>query len=207
MQWLIFFFNDTATTEIYTLSLHDALPISQASSFRPANGEDGNCTVSRMDLGGHHEDLDESVFQTHAEGSDGGRPRPRRKEQQPPSQPIHRPQAPPPHSQPVEFQHAPPHTPPVSPPTVSAPPGVFFPPQESLAPQEPQRATSGASGRSGVDLQALKKRRAWQERLKERGAVVLSDRPDQWPLFAAQFDELRDEVGIEASDYLPALMH
>ena len=26
--WLCFFFNDTATTEIYTLSLHDALPIS-----------------------------------------------------------------------------------------------------------------------------------------------------------------------------------
>src|SRR2546430_3222010 len=26
---LSFFFNDTATTEIYTLSLHDALPISQ----------------------------------------------------------------------------------------------------------------------------------------------------------------------------------
>src|SRR5689334_24083942 len=26
-----FFFNDTATTEIYTLSLHDALPISQQS--------------------------------------------------------------------------------------------------------------------------------------------------------------------------------
>src|SRR6266511_3053964 len=25
--WLFFFFNDTATTEIYTLSLHDALPI------------------------------------------------------------------------------------------------------------------------------------------------------------------------------------
>src|SRR6266481_10228724 len=25
---IIFFFNDTATTEIYTLSLHDALPIS-----------------------------------------------------------------------------------------------------------------------------------------------------------------------------------
>src|SRR5256885_5801548 len=30
-----FFFNDTATTEIYTLSLHDALPISGA---RPAHG-------------------------------------------------------------------------------------------------------------------------------------------------------------------------
>src|SRR6266566_3943312 len=27
-----FFFNDTATTEIYTLSLHDALPISRGSS-------------------------------------------------------------------------------------------------------------------------------------------------------------------------------
>src|SRR6266403_6138531 len=28
---LFFFFNDTATTEIYTLSLHDALPISAPS--------------------------------------------------------------------------------------------------------------------------------------------------------------------------------
>src|SRR3712207_4784904 len=26
-RYVIFFFNDTATTEIYTLSLHDALPI------------------------------------------------------------------------------------------------------------------------------------------------------------------------------------
>src|SRR6266568_8853677 len=31
---LFFFFNDTATTEIYTLSLHDALPISP--TWRPA---------------------------------------------------------------------------------------------------------------------------------------------------------------------------
>src|SRR3712207_7339630 len=29
-----FFFNDTATTEIYTLSLHDALPISRAAQRR-----------------------------------------------------------------------------------------------------------------------------------------------------------------------------
>src|SRR3712207_1905919 len=29
-----FFFNDTATTEIYTLSLHDALPISMARAIR-----------------------------------------------------------------------------------------------------------------------------------------------------------------------------
>src|SRR3712207_7190168 len=28
---ILFFFNDTATTEIYTLSLHDALPISRWS--------------------------------------------------------------------------------------------------------------------------------------------------------------------------------
>src|SRR5438874_13035215 len=35
---LFFFFNDTATTEIYTLSLHDALPIS--------------CGEPRHDLGG-----------------------------------------------------------------------------------------------------------------------------------------------------------
>src|SRR2546425_3923032 len=31
MSFVVFFFNDTATTEIYTLSLHDALPISRAS--------------------------------------------------------------------------------------------------------------------------------------------------------------------------------
>src|ERR1039458_3538468 len=30
-----FFFNDTATTEIYTLSLHDALPISAVASGSP----------------------------------------------------------------------------------------------------------------------------------------------------------------------------
>src|SRR5258708_26382772 len=31
---IVFFFNDTATTEIYTLSLHDALPIYCASDWR-----------------------------------------------------------------------------------------------------------------------------------------------------------------------------
>src|SRR2546426_8950662 len=41
-----FFFNDTATTEIYTLSLHDALPISLALEFfvdelRALDGGDG----------------------------------------------------------------------------------------------------------------------------------------------------------------------
>src|SRR2546430_6534801 len=49
-----FFFNDTATTEIYTLSLHDALPISSACTTsrstrsgtstggRPGKGKRGN---------------------------------------------------------------------------------------------------------------------------------------------------------------------
>src|ERR1041385_9526326 len=34
--FVFFFFNDTATTEIYTLSLHDALPISCRAARRPA---------------------------------------------------------------------------------------------------------------------------------------------------------------------------
>src|SRR5215216_7858690 len=33
-----FFFNDTATTEIYTLSLHDSLPISSAARPAPRGG-------------------------------------------------------------------------------------------------------------------------------------------------------------------------
>src|SRR5260370_38532125 len=34
----LFFFNDTATTEIYTLSLHDALPIYHQARSREAQG-------------------------------------------------------------------------------------------------------------------------------------------------------------------------
>src|SRR6266436_4245504 len=36
-----FFFNDTATTEIYTLSLHDALPISLGRSYRDIEDHSG----------------------------------------------------------------------------------------------------------------------------------------------------------------------
>src|SRR6266540_7512227 len=36
-----FFFNDTATTEIYTLSLHDALPISRAVYSGPRKNSEG----------------------------------------------------------------------------------------------------------------------------------------------------------------------
>src|SRR3712207_8329313 len=35
---IVFFFNDTATTEIYTLSLHDALPILVDAAIRAPNG-------------------------------------------------------------------------------------------------------------------------------------------------------------------------
>src|SRR2546425_7557546 len=41
MLFFFFFFNDTATTEIYTLSLHDALPISPGSI---------SCTSSEITL-------------------------------------------------------------------------------------------------------------------------------------------------------------
>src|SRR5260221_2070410 len=37
---VFFFFNDTATTEIYTLSLHDALPISKTLLCRNVFGND-----------------------------------------------------------------------------------------------------------------------------------------------------------------------
>src|SRR2546422_8282884 len=40
-----FFFNDTATTEIYTLSLHDALPIS--AGFLRAVAADEACSTVR----------------------------------------------------------------------------------------------------------------------------------------------------------------
>src|SRR3712207_8406526 len=37
--YMFFFFNDTATTEIYTLSLHDALPISEVAKLIEDHGE------------------------------------------------------------------------------------------------------------------------------------------------------------------------
>src|SRR2546421_6916384 len=55
--WLLglFFFNDTATTEIYTLSLHDALPISLAVAVEAA---------------GLSPDADEAKLRAHLEGVD-----------------------------------------------------------------------------------------------------------------------------------------
>src|SRR5256885_3763147 len=45
-----FFFNDTATTEIYSLSLHDALPISSQISFTPAAKTCGLLSLSRLNF-------------------------------------------------------------------------------------------------------------------------------------------------------------
>src|ERR1043165_4969284 len=47
------FFNDTATTEIYTLSLHDALPISLR--LRSSRGRDGRRPLVRARRAGHRD--------------------------------------------------------------------------------------------------------------------------------------------------------
>src|SRR3712207_7721157 len=41
---IFFFFNDTATTEIYTLSLHDALPISRSTTSASRSSSAGSST-------------------------------------------------------------------------------------------------------------------------------------------------------------------
>src|SRR3989442_6354013 len=49
---MFFFFNDTATTEIYTLSLHDALPIliSPGQALREVVAIPENLDVGELDL-------------------------------------------------------------------------------------------------------------------------------------------------------------
>src|SRR3712207_7932332 len=64
-MFIVFFFNDTATTEIYTLSLHDALPI--YARGQPVLGEEG---LQRLRQGGDVGDL--AVAQdAGAKGGDG----------------------------------------------------------------------------------------------------------------------------------------
>src|SRR2546426_5634204 len=46
LRYKLFFFNDTATTEIYTLSLHDALPISPAPATAAAPAASTPPTIS-----------------------------------------------------------------------------------------------------------------------------------------------------------------
>src|SRR6478736_927209 len=81
-----FFFNDTATTEIYTLSLHDALPISRRPSRPPSSpcGSTGRPATSRSEE--HTSELQsqsnlvcrlllEKKKQTARRGADSQRPR------------------------------------------------------------------------------------------------------------------------------------
>src|SRR6266403_4532690 len=71
--FFFFFFNDTATTEIYTLSLHDALPISPGPTYSsmsvpPLCGDSVTCTSSgRSDrkstrLNSSHVEISYAVF-------------------------------------------------------------------------------------------------------------------------------------------------
>src|SRR3712207_8630752 len=60
---MFFFFNDTATTEIYTLSLHDALPISDEV-------EEDQCELDRCHA--HAEDYEHRA-QRVDDGADLGR--------------------------------------------------------------------------------------------------------------------------------------
>src|SRR2546427_9496764 len=62
-----FFFNDTATTEIYTLSLHDALPISRCGSRcsgRPPSrcGAAGTTDRKSTRLNSSHSQISYAVF-------------------------------------------------------------------------------------------------------------------------------------------------
>src|SRR6478672_12899021 len=63
-----FFFNDTATTEIYTLSLHDALPISAlclgADTRRPAGSDPRLTRRDRKStrLNSSHDQISYAVF-------------------------------------------------------------------------------------------------------------------------------------------------
>src|ERR1044072_2358267 len=62
-----FFFNDPATTEIYTLSLHDALPISPLFFPAFAAGVDISVIAATKYVGGHADRSEEntSELQSH----------------------------------------------------------------------------------------------------------------------------------------------
>src|SRR5438132_11437770 len=68
----VFFFNDTATTEIYTLSLHDALPIFGRAALAAASSVDlpafGNPTspTSAINLSSSHNQRDSPGSPTSA---------------------------------------------------------------------------------------------------------------------------------------------
>src|SRR2546430_10809514 len=75
MFFFFFFFNDTATTEIYTLSLHDALPIFPRAEAEVHVGDliqvaifpkdkDHGCDTTVVELGIHERDGERSEEHT-----------------------------------------------------------------------------------------------------------------------------------------------
>src|SRR5690242_21764030 len=62
LYFLFFFFNDTATTEIYTLSLHDALPISSA---RGVNWNSGAAAAINFFMRSKRSEEHTSELQSH----------------------------------------------------------------------------------------------------------------------------------------------
>src|SRR5436190_16015729 len=64
IQLLLFFFNDTPTTEIYTLSLHDALPISTPLIRPPAAAD---TSVSHAATSGSRSEEHTSELQSHSD--------------------------------------------------------------------------------------------------------------------------------------------
>src|SRR5256885_10479767 len=65
-----FFFNDTATTEIYTLSLHDALPISHDANAHPSAPSGLECQPLAIVLNREHALLITISRQPHYDKAD-----------------------------------------------------------------------------------------------------------------------------------------
>src|SRR5438309_9046730 len=59
-----FFLNSTATTEIYTLSLHDALPISLKDPIVSGHAELGSLVIDGHDLGSLVANLSSDAMET-----------------------------------------------------------------------------------------------------------------------------------------------
>src|SRR3989449_2740578 len=87
-----FFFNDTATTEIYTLSLHDALPIYLASlAASHGDGTDPRLPDDAVASGVHAVSFHAQLLAVHARGGRAPRGAPRelaRREAHPPLPPA-----------------------------------------------------------------------------------------------------------------------
>src|SRR5262245_63376440 len=72
LRLLSFSFNDTATTEIYTLSLHDALPISGHRSGRPARPQRSSVRIAPQTQRRGEPDADPQGCQPDRRGAAGG---------------------------------------------------------------------------------------------------------------------------------------